>query len=340
MTDILPPSQSTLAHGEPGSTAGEQILQVNGLSVDFMTDEGNLPAVDNVSFELKKGRTLGIVGESGCGKSTLALALLGLVPPPGKVHGGAITLDGQNLLELSGRQWQEIRGRRIAMIFQEPLTAMNPVFTVGDQIAEAFQIHQQAPRKQALQRATDALARVGIPDAATRAQAYPHQLSGGMRQRAMIAMALACRPDILIADEATTALDVTIQAQILDLLLELQESEGMAILFISHNLGVVSEIADDILVMYAGQIVERSPAMALFAEPRHPYTQGLLSTLPRPETRGQLLAVIPGTVPDLRTPTPGCRFADRCPIAEPICRNTAPILPDGIHAASCHMVTA
>lgn len=333
--DPLPASSGPTAYAATGIA-----LQVRELVVEFKSDDGVLPAVDNVSFDLHKGRTLGLVGESGCGKSTLALAILGLVPSPGRISAGQANLDGKNILQLDIEAMRSIRGRRIGIIFQDPLTALNPVLTIGDQIAEVVRIHYATPRQEAWNQACEALAQVGIPDSVARAHAYPHQLSGGMRQRAMIAMALACRPDILIADEATTALDVTIQAQILNLLQDLQDSYGMAILFISHNLGVISEIADDILVMYAGRIVERSSAMALFSGPRHPYTQGLLETLPTPEARGQPLRVIPGAVPNLRIPAPGCHFAARCPIADDFCRIEAPPLPTGRHAAACYKATS
>ncbi len=301
------------------------LLDVEDLTVTFATDRGPLPAVAGLSYQLAAGKTLGVVGESGCGKSMTALALMGLVPPGGKMA-GAIRFQGQDLSALSEPQLRTIRGNRIAMIFQEPMTALNPVIPVGHQIGEALVLHRGATPAEGFQQAIALLDEVGIPSAPRRAADYPHQLSGGMRQRAMIAMALACQPDLLIADEPTTALDVTIQAQILELMLELQDSRGMAIQFISHNLGVISELADDIIVMYAGRIVERTTAASLFASPKHPYTQGLIATLPEIGRRVDALPVIPGGVPDLARPFPGCRFADRCTQAGPECRQSQPEL--------------
>lgn len=313
----------------------EHLLDVSGLCVEYAADSRVLKAVDDVSFTLEAGRTLGVVGESGCGKSTIALAMLRLVQLPGRITAGRIRYRGSEILSMSDQDIQGIRGNRIAMIFQEPMTALNPVYTIGDQIAEVFQIHARLPRGEALARAVTALNEVRIPDPQARASAYPHQLSGGMRQRAMIAMALACKPDILIADEATTALDVTIQAQILDLIQELQDQHGMAILFISHNLGVISEVADEIAVMYAGRIVELASADDIFANPRHPYTQGLLETLPRPDRRGRRLPTIRGSVPDLRLSSSGCRFAPRCLIADHHCEIAVPALSGTSHATAC-----
>lgn len=332
VTPIRPDTGTGGAYSAPA-------LEVAGLSVLYNTDQGALPAVEDVSLSVKAGKTLGVVGESGCGKSTLALALLGLVQPPGHITRGQVRLQGTDILSIPDRALRDIRGNRISIIFQEPMTALNPVFTVGDQIAEVLQIHRAMPRHAAWDAALSALARVQIPDPATRARAYPHQLSGGMRQRAMIAMALACEPDVLVADEATTALDVTIQAQIIDLLLRLQDETGMAMLFISHNLGVVSQVADDIVVMYGGRIVERAPAMGLFAHPRHPYTQGLLDTLPRPDRRGRRLPAIGGSVPDLRHDVRGCLFAPRCLLADDHCRQAAPAMVGGVHAAACFKAT-
>jgi oligopeptide/dipeptide ABC transporter ATP-binding protein len=314
-----------------------QPLTIENLSVTFATDSGPLTAVDQVSLTLAPGRTLGLVGESGCGKSMTALSILGLVPPPGRITGGRIGFDGDDLTQLSETALDLVRGRHIAMIFQEPMTALNPVYSVGEQIAEVLVAHQGLGRKDAHEAAIAMLEKVRMPEPAARARAYPHQLSGGMRQRAMIAMALACSPDIVIADEPTTALDVTIQAQILDLMLEMQASLGMAMLFISHNLGVVSEVADDVAVMYAGRIVEQAPADALFAAPLHPYTRGLIETLPKADGQRARLPSIPGTVPDLRALPPGCRFSDRCPIADAACRSEDPplrALPGG-RAVAC-----
>ena len=301
------------------------LLRVDALSVEFTTDRGVLPAVAGVSYRLAKGKTLGVVGESGCGKSMTALALLGLTPDNGRVS-GSIHFDGVELTGLDVDGWSRIRGKRVAMIFQEPMTALNPVTPIGTQIGEVLVLHEGLSADAAFERAIDLLHEVGIPAPAERARAYPHQLSGGMRQRAMIAMALACRPELLIADEPTTALDVTIQAQILELMLELQDQIGMAIQFISHNLGVISEIADEIVVMYAGRIVERASAADLFAAPRHPYTRGLIATLPQIGRRVERLPVIQGVVPDLTRTLPGCAFADRCPIAIADCRGAIPPL--------------
>ena len=306
--------------------AAGPLLRVEGLAITFATDSGPLKAADGVSFTLGRGTTLGLVGESGCGKTVTALALLGLVPAPGRISAGRVVFDGTDLLGLDDRALDRVRGDRISMIFQEPMTALNPVYPIGDQIAEVLTVHRGATRSEAWAGAVRMLERVGIPDPAMRARAYPHQISGGMRQRVMIAMALACRPDVLIADEPTTALDVTVQAQILDLILEAQRDMGMAVLFISHNLAVVSEIADEVLVMYAGRIVERAPAETLFEAPFHPYTRGLIESLPdaaRPQAR---LPAISGTVPDLRALPAGCRFSDRCPLAEDACRAAEPVL--------------
>ena len=301
------------------------LLRVEGLAVEFSTDRGVLPAVAGISYRIPKGTTLGVVGESGCGKSMTALALLGLTPSNGRVS-GQIHFDGQELNALDADGWSRVRGKRIAMIFQEPMTALNPVTPIGTQIGEVLVLHEGLSADAAFERAIDLLHEVGIPAPAERARAYPHQLSGGMRQRAMIAMALACRPELLIADEPTTALDVTIQAQILELMLELQDQIGMAIQFISHNLGVISEIADEIVVMYAGRIVERASAADLFAAPRHPYTRGLIATLPQIGRRVERLPIIKGMVPDLTRAVAGCAFADRCPLAIAECRQEVPML--------------
>jgi len=316
-------------------TDAAPVLRVDRLSVSFSARQ----VVRGLSYALTPGRTLGVVGESGCGKSMTALALMGLVPSPGEV-GGSVRLDGRELIGQSPEGWQAVRGNRIAMVFQEPMTALNPVMPVGHQIAEAIVLHEEASWKQAEERAVALLDAVGIASARARAHAYPHQLSGGMRQRAMIAMALACRPAVLIADEPTTALDVTIQAQILDLMLDLQQEIGMAIQFISHNLAVVSEVAHEIIVMYAGRIVERAPADALFAEPLHPYTQGLIATLPDPDRRVARLPVIPGSVPDMDAT--GCPFADRCPRADPGCRAEEPMLRELVpgHEVACFKAAA
>ncbi|MCB8821934.1 ABC transporter ATP-binding protein [Microvirga rosea] len=293
--------------------------------------------VDGVSYTIARGRTLGVVGESGCGKSMTALALLGLVPKPAHVT-GRIVVSGQNLSGIAAGKWPEIRGKRIAMVFQEPMTALNPGMCVGDQIGEVLHLHESLGWKEARERAVEELRLVGIPSPAERAKSYPHQLSGGMRQRVVIAMALACRPDVLIADEPTTALDVTIQAQILELMQRLQDEIGMAVQFISHNLAVVSEIADEVIVMYAGQVVERASAEELFSKPLHPYTQGLIATMPMIDNRQEQLAVIPGVVPHLDGNHKGCRFAGRCHKADSECRALVPALitVEPAHEVACH----
>ncbi len=308
-------------------------LEVRDLTVAFPSEGGAIKPADKVSFSLSPGRTLGLVGESGSGKTVTALSIMGLTPPPGRIEGGRVLLGGSDLLGLPERALEDIRGRRVAMIFQEPAAALNPVLTVGAQIAEALRIHDGSA--DAWAEAVRMLDRVGIPDATARARTYPHQMSGGMRQRAMIAMALICRPDVLIADEPTTALDVTIQAQIVDLMLEMQRHLGLAILFISHDLGVVSDIADEIAVMYAGRLVELGPAGDLFARPFHPYTQGLIETLPGRGPRRERLAAIPGAVPDLSELPPGCGFAERCPMADGRCREAEPPLEGNGRLAAC-----
>jgi oligopeptide/dipeptide ABC transporter ATP-binding protein len=316
-------------------------LVIDGLSITFDTDDGPLTAVDNVGFTLAPGETVALVGESGCGKTVTALSILGLVPAPGRISDGRILFDGEDLSSLADAALDRLRGDRIAMIFQEPMTALNPVYSVGDQIAEVLVVHRDRSRSDAWSDAVELLARVGMPDADTRAKAYPHQLSGGMRQRAVIAMALACGPDVLIADEPTTALDVTVQAQILDLIMAAQAEMGMAVLFISHDLAVVSEIADRVLVMYAGRIVEEAAADELFATPLHPYTQGLIATVPDPGQRRHRLEAIPGTVPALADLPSGCRFAPRCRLASDRCRNTEPVLETGASGrrVACHEAT-
>ena len=278
------------------------------------------------SYTLSAGRTLGVVGESGCGKSMTALALMGLVPSPGRVQ-GSIRFQGRELVGQSEADWRKLRGEGVAMVFQEPMTALNPVMQVGHQIAEVMVLHRNEGWRQAESEAVGLLEAVGINSPKERAVSYPHQLSGGMRQRAMIAMALACEPALLVADEPTTALDVTIQAQILDLMLDLQDRIGMAIQFISHNLAVVSEVAHEIIVMYAGRVVERAASEQLFAHPLHPYTLGLIATLPNPDHRVARLPVIPGGVPDLVSPG-GCRFADRCVRGDASCRAAEPVLEE------------
>ncbi len=304
----------------------------------FKGANGDVPAVDGVSLDVHRGRTLGIVGESGCGKSMLSLSVMRLVPPPGRVARGRVLFEGHDLLTLPASAMRGIRGRRIAMIFQEPMTSLNPVFTVGDQIIEAMRAHDRRSSKAALRRqAIEALERVRISAAATRLDDYPHQMSGGMRQRVMIAMALACRPDLLIADEPTTALDVTVQAQILDLLRALQAETGMAIVLITHDLGVVAEMADEVAVMYAGRVVERSAGADIFDDPQHPYTLGLLGSIPKIEEQRDRLLAIEGSVPAPFALPPGCRFHPRCVFAADACTETDPglrTLSPG-HRAAC-----
>jgi oligopeptide transport system ATP-binding protein len=306
----------------------DPVLQVDDLQVSFKTDEGAVRAVRGVSFDVHPGETVGLVGESGSGKSVTNLALMGLVPkPPGNIDGGTVRYDGHDLLRLSDRQMQTIRGRRIAMIFQDPMTALNPLMTVGQQITEMTRLHLGISRQEADRKAAEMLELVGISGAAKRLRDYPHQFSGGMRQRVMIAMALSCEPDLLIADEPTTALDVTIQAQILDLLRELQERRGTSIIMITHDLGVVAEVCQRVMVMYAGRVVEEADVRSLFASPKHPYTQGLLHSLPRFDQGEQsTLEAIPGQPPNLAKIPTGCAFRDRCEEAIEKCANEDPQL--------------
>lgn len=314
------------------------LLDIQGLSTVFDTESGTAKAVDNLSLSLKKGSVLGVVGESGCGKSITSLSVLRLVPPPGRVVAGKIIFDGQDLLTLSESKMQEIRGDRIALIPQDPMTSLNPVYTIGEQIIEAIELHQNVSKKEARKRAIEVLDQVRIPEAANRIDDYPHQFSGGMRQRVMIAMALSCKPDLLIADEPTTALDVTVQAQILDLMRTIQKEEGMSILLITHDLGVVAEMCDDVAIMYAGSIVEHAPVVDLFKRPKHPYTVGLLNSIPRPgSTR---LTPIEGQPPSLINLPPGCRFAGRCPLVESKCREALPPLEEKLpgHTVRCVVV--
>ena len=303
------------------------LLEVQGLRTHFKTDDGEFAAVDGVGFSVAAGRTLAIVGESGCGKSVTALSIMGLVPnPPGRITAGSIRFEGRELLGLPEREMQNLRGNGMAMIFQEPMSSLNPAFTIGDQIVEGLMRHRPMNRAQASERAVQMLTRVRMPAPEQRFHEHPHKLSGGMRQRAMIAMALACEPRLLIADEPTTALDVTIQAQILDLMHTLQSETGTAIVLITHDLGVVAEVADDVVVMYAGRVVEQGPVQALFDTPQHPYTIGLLGSIPRLDGEQIRLAAINGQVPNpLRLPV-GCSFAERCPFADAHCRAAAPPL--------------
>jgi oligopeptide/dipeptide ABC transporter ATP-binding protein len=320
-------------------TTDTPLLEVKGLRTEFRTGGSSFAAVDGISFSLAPGETLGIVGESGCGKSVTSLSIMRLVPnPPGRITAGEIRLEGRNLLDLPESDMRAVRGDDIAMIFQEPMTSLNPVQTVGDQIIEAVQLHRSLSAAAARARALEMLQLVKIPSPETRLDEYPHQLSGGMRQRVMIAMALACDPKLLIADEPTTALDVTIQAQILDLLRDLRERTGAAIMLITHDLGVVAELAHRVIVMYAGRIVEEAPVGLLFADPQHPYTLGLLGSIPRLGSDGdERLTAIEGVVPNPYALPPGCRFSPRCPLADEKCRSEQPALREIVpgHRAAC-----
>jgi len=290
----------------------DTLLQVESLKTHFFTENGIVQAVEDVSFSMRRGETLGVVGESGCGKSVTALSIMHLIDSPGKILAGRILFDGTNLLDLSAEEMRHIRGNRISMIFQQPTTYLNPVFKVGDQVKEVLYIHRALSPEQAHERCIELFAMVGLPDPARRIYQYPHQLSGGQCKRVMIAMALACDPELLIADEPTTALDVTIQAQILDLMRSLREKVNSAIMLITHDMGIIAEMAERVAVMYAGQIVEYADVQSLFAAPKHPYTQGLLASVPVPGRVQEELAVIPGIVPSLINPPSGCRFAERC----------------------------
>ena len=318
----------------------EPILEVKNLSVDFKTFEGQVKALDQVSFGLYPGETLGIVGESGCGKSVTSLSILRLIAtPPGQITGGEILMEGKDLLKLSPSKMRHIRGNRISMIFQEPMTSLSPVFTVGEQIAEVFREHQNVSRKEAVTRSIDMLSKVNIPDPSKASRYYPHQMSGGMRQRVMIAMALACRPDILIADEPTTALDVTIQAQVIDQIKKLQKDMGMSVIFITHDLGVVANIAKRVIVMYVGRILEQATAKELFENPLHPYTRGLMGSIPKAgqkqKGKQQDLKEIKGVVPSLLDLPIGCKFSARCPEVMDICRQKEPELITVSQGRSC-----
>ena len=314
------------------------LLEVTDLHVRFAGDNRrDTLAVDGIGFSLQRGRTLGIVGESGSGKSVTSLAIMGLLPKDTARVGGSVRFEGEELLRAPEGKLRDLRGDRMAMIFQEPMTSLNPSYTIGDQIGEAVIRHRGASKREARARAIEMLRRVRIPSPEQRVDDYPHKLSGGMRQRAMIAMALACDPRLLIADEPTTALDVTIQAQILDLLRDLRAEGEASIILITHDLGVVAELVDEVAVMYAGQIVERAPVEVLFSQPQHPYTVGLLGSLPRLDQKRERLAAIDGAVPDMTAPPPGCRFAARCPFVEPACRagEMPAIALSDTHLTSC-----
>jgi oligopeptide/dipeptide ABC transporter ATP-binding protein len=314
------------------------LISVRDLRTYFYTDAGVARAVDGVSFDIEQGKTLALVGESGCGKSVSALSVLRLIPnPPGRIEGGSIVFDGTNLLDLTEPAMRGMRGNNISMIFQEPMTSLNPVFRIGGQIAAAIRVHKDVSKAEARNQAVELLKKVGIPAPEQRVDDYPHQLSGGMRQRVMIAMALACGPKLLIADEPTTALDVTIQAQILELLSQLQDETGMAILLITHNLGIVADLADDVAIMYAGKIVERGPIREVYRAPQHPYTVGLFASLPSMHHRGDRLATIRGQVPAATRFPDGCRFYPRCPHAMDVCEPNEPplIAQSDVHRVAC-----
>ncbi len=315
------------------SSTPEKILEVKNLRTSFFTEEGEVKAVDDVSFNVFKGKTLGIVGESGSGKSVTSLSIMRLIPnPPGKVVGGEILYKGKDLLKMDLAEMRKIRGNEISMIFQEPMTSLNPVFTIGNQLFEAIELHQDLPSSEVKNKAIEMLQLVGIPSPEKRLYDYPHQLSGGMRQRVMIAMALSCNPSLLIADEPTTALDVTIQAQILDLLRELQEKVGLGIILITHDLGVVAEIAHEVVVMYAGRVAEQGNVKEIFGNPKHPYTRGLLNSIPTlskdptGKVKKKRLETIPGIVPNLLHLPQGCRFQERCTYVADACRGKEPDL--------------
>jgi oligopeptide/dipeptide ABC transporter ATP-binding protein len=321
------------------------LLNIANLRTWFHTGAGIARAVDGVDLAIAPGETVGLVGESGCGKSVTALSVMGLIDPPGRIEeGSVIEFEGRNLLQLSERELRRIRGNRIAMVFQEPMTALNPVFTIGDQVAEVARIHAGMSAGAAWNRAVELLEMTGIPDAAQRAREYPHQMSGGMRQRVVIAMALVMKPALLVADEPTTALDVTIQAQILELLRELQRQSGTAILLITHDMGIIAEMTGRVAVMYAGQIVEEAPVRTLFREAHHPYTRGLLAAVPRLDVRRERLRAIPGTVPPPTEWPSACRFHDRCEHVWPLCREQSPAFehvggdPESPHRSRCHLV--
>ena len=319
----------------------KELLRVRNLETHFSTHEGTVKAVNRISFTINKGQTLGLVGESGCGKSVTALSIMRLVPnPPGKIVGGEISFEGQDLLELDEKEMRKIRGKKISMIFQEPMTSLDPVFTIGHEIVESIQLHQGLKKEEARQKAKEALKIVGMPDAGKRMNNYPHELSGGMRQRAMIAMALSCNPTLLIADEPTTALDVTIQAQILRLIHELKEEFDASVMLITHDLGVIAEMCDYVAVMYAGQIVESSDVDTLFRNPLHPYTKGLNKSIPRLDVETERLDTIRGVVPNLLDLPPGCPFHPRCDLSLRKCAEEVPELleVEDLHLVKCHLV--
>ena len=318
----------------------ELLLSIRNLKTHFHTEEGIVEALDGVNLDIMRGETLGLVGETGCGKSVTALSVMRLIPsPPGKIIAGEILFEGENLLDKSPEEMRQIRGRKISMIFQDPTTSLNPVYTIGDQVGEAIRLHHDTNKALTWERMVEALKLVRIADAEERATNYPHQFSGGMRQRVMIAMMLSCWPALLIADEPTTSLDVTIQAQVLLLMEELQRELNMSILLITHNLGVVAETCDRVGVMYSGNVIELADVETLFEAPKHPYTQGLLGSVPRPDRDLEDLAIIPGSVPSLINPPPGCRFHPRCSYAKEICRHEKPkeLMVEKAHMVACHL---
>ncbi|WP_394045247.1 ABC transporter ATP-binding protein [Roseixanthobacter liquoris] len=330
-------SETTALFPQPAG-AEEPLLRVNRLRTSIATERGRMTVVNDVSFEVRAGRTLCIVGESGCGKSITSLSVMRLLPKPqGRIDAGNITLLGRDLTALTETQMHAVRGREVSIVFQEPMTALNPVYTIGDQIMEALLAHERCGRQEARSRVVAALREVGIPDPERRIDTYPHELSGGMRQRVVIAMALICRPKLLIADEPTTALDVTVQAQILELFRQLRDSHAMGLMLITHDLGVVAEMADDVMVMYAGRVVEAGPVASIFNNPQHPYTIGLLGSLPKITERQGRLSIIPGTVPNLMAPPSGCCFHPRCPLSTERCVSDAPPLAAvrGRHRSAC-----
>ncbi|MGE5578582.1 MAG: ABC transporter ATP-binding protein [Bacillota bacterium] len=315
------------------------LLEVKDLETVFYTSDGRNPALRGVSLSIYPGETLGVVGESGCGKSVTAFSVMGLIPwPPGRIEGGEIIFEGEDLLTKSPEEMRRLRGSKMGMIFQEPMTSLNPVYTIGDQISEVLQYHQGQTREQGMAQAVELLHSVGIPEPGKRVRQYPHELSGGMRQRVMIAMALACAPRLLIADEPTTALDVTIQAQILEVMKSLRQRTGASIMLITHDLGVIAEMADRVAVMYMGKVVEEGLCLGIFHHPRHPYTHGLLSSTPRLDRTVERLHVIPGTVPNPMFAPPGCKFNNRCKFASDLCRKTEPDMTtvQGVHRVRCH----
>ncbi len=335
-------ASQTHSGAQPSTSGKTPLVQVKNLRTKFFVEKREAVAVSDVSFDIYPGEMLGIVGESGSGKSVTALSIMRLIPdPPGRIDGGEVLFGGRDLLKLSFKEMRKVRGKDIAMIFQEPMTSLNPVFTIGRQVSESLIQHEGLSKKEALQRAVEVLSQVGIPDAARRLKHYPHQFSGGMRQRVMIAMALICQPALLIADEPTTALDVTIQAQILDLMQDLQKRrEGASILLITHDLAVIAETCDRVIVMYGGKIQEVAPVEALFDDPQHPYTKGLLGSIPHAQDKGQPLEAIPGMVPSIFDYPPGCRFQSRCAHVMDRCRSEEPQLQTyrSGHQVRCHLL--